>query len=180
MAERDGVAGAAAELVAGLKEAIPAAPEPEQFDLLAFRPSGERLVNDEQVKAEVARTARSGPGRPKGAQNVGTRELKQFICTLLGGRTPVDVRARWLMLEPEELAKRLGCTKAEAFDRQDRIAADLSRYFIAPMAQTDAEGRAVPIMQLVFGNRTMGADGRAPWLDSFEPVEDAETVEPSP
>lgn len=160
-----GTAGAIAELARSVNDQ--AEPPAEQLDLLAAsqRPAAERLSWDgEKLAAEVARTGKAG--RPKGAQNLATRELKQWIVHLLGG-TPQEAMARWAMLQPEELAKRLGCTVAEAFDRQQKIRMELAPYFMARMQPVDDQGRPVPFVALAIGNQVGNANGAAPWAGWF-------------
>ncbi len=161
MAEANGTAGAVAGLLAEARAALP--PEGEQLDLLAAsqRPSGDRLSWDAgKVAGEVERTAKAG--RPKGAQNLATRDLKSWIVRLLGG-TPQEQMARWAMLEPEEMARRLGCTVAEAWDRQQAIRRELAPYFMARMQPVDDQGRPVPLVALSIGGQVGASDGRAPW-----------------
>lgn len=174
MADHHGTAGAVAGLLAQAQDALPA--EAEQLDLLAAsqRPSAERLSwNEEKLAAEVARTGKGG--RPKGAQNLATRELKQWIVHLLGG-TPQEQMARWAMLQPEELAKRLGCTVAEAFDRQQKIRMELAPYFMARMQPVDDQGRPVPFVALAIGGQVGNANGGAPWAAWFN-GQTPETIE---
>lgn len=174
MAEPNGTAGAVAGLLVQAQNALPS--EAEQLDLLATsqRPSAERLSwNDGKLAAEVERTGKAG--RPKGAQNLATRELKTWIVHLLGG-TPQEAMARWAMLEPEELAKRLGCTVAEAFDRQQKIRMELAPYFMARMQPVDDQGRPVPFVALAIGGQVGNANGGAPWATWFN-GQTPETIE---
>lgn len=171
MADTDGTAGVMAELA---KEAQAQLPAPaEQLDLLAAsqRPSSERFhvsspsgrkhfIADGPLAAEIQRTGKAG--RPTGAKNLATRELKEWIVQLLGG-TPQERLARWAMLEPEELARRLGCSVADAFDRQVKILEGLAPYLMAKMVPVDEKGNAVPFIQLVTGGQVQGADGQVPW-----------------
>lgn len=166
MAETDGATGAVAAALSEAKAGMPA--PAEQLDLLAAtqRPSGDRLSWDAgAVAAEVKRTGKAG--RPAGAQNLSTRELKAWIVQLLGG-TPQERMARWVMLEPEELGKRLGCSVADAFDRQVAILKELSPYLMAKMQPVDETGKAVPFIQLVTGGQVQGANGAVPWARFLE------------
>ena len=177
MAENHGTAGAIAELA---REAQAGGSAPaEQLDLLVAsqRPAADRLGwDDGKLAGEIERTGKAG--RPKGAQNLSTRELKAWIVQLLGG-TPQERLARWAMLEPEELARRLGCTVAEAFDRQVKILEGLSPYLMAKMVPVDEDGNAVPFIQLITGGQVQGADGQLPWA-RFLPKLAAETIEVTP
>jgi hypothetical protein len=187
MADHHGVAGAVAEAVREAQATLPA--PAEQLDLLAAsqRPGSERIhvrspsgqrtfVSEERLASEIARTGKAG--RPRGAQNLSTRELKDWIVRLLGG-TPQERLARWAMLEPEELARRLGCTVTEAFDRQVKILEGLSPYLMAKMVPVDEDGNAVPFIQLVTGGQVQGADGQLPWA-RFLPKLKAETIDVTP
>lgn len=163
MADHHGAAGAVAEALVEIRETMPA--DAEQLDLLQAvadtRPSGELIRWDEaKLKAEAERTRKAG--RPKGAQNLVTQEMKRWLVQLLG-RTPQEWRIRWLMIEPEELAKRLGCSVADAFDRQDRIAKELQPYFMAAMQPVDDQGRPVPLVALSIGGQVGQANGATPW-----------------
>lgn len=174
MAEQHGAAGAVAELARSINEQ--AEPAAEQLDLLAVsqRPAAELLRFDQgKLAAEAERTAKAG--RPKGAQNLATRELKDWIVRLLGG-TPQERMARWAMLEPEELAKRLSCSVSDAFDRQQAILKELAPYFMARMQPVDDQGRPVPFVALAIGGQVGNANGGAPWATWFN-GQTPETIE---
>lgn len=161
MADHHGAAGAVAALLDDVRADLPA--EAEQLDLLAAsqRPVGELIRwDDARVAAEAERTRKAG--RPKGAQNLATRELKQWIVQLLGG-TPQERLARWAAMEPEELARRLGCTVQEAWKEQRRIEIELMPYFMARMQPVDDQGRPVPLVALSIGGQVGQANGAEPW-----------------
>lgn len=175
MADRNGTAGAVAGLLAQAQDAMPS--EGEQLDMLATtqRPASQRLhvtspsgkkdfFHEGRLAQEVERSAKAG--RPKGAQNLATRELKDWIVRLLGG-TPQERMARWAMLEPEELARRLNCTVAAAFDRQQAILRELAPYFMARMQPVDDQGRTVPLVALSIGGQVGQANGAQPWSEWF-------------
>ena len=84
--------------------------------------------------------------------------------------------ARWLMLEPEEMAKRLGCKVVEAFDRQQAILKELAPYFMARMQPVDDQGRPVPFVALAIGGHVGNANGGAPWATWFN-GQTPETIE---
>lgn len=179
----------AAGIVAGmLQEASAHIPsEAEQLDMLVAsqRPGSERLhvtspsgkrqrFDGAGLAAEVERTAKAG--RPPGAQNLSTRELRAWVVRLLGG-TPQERLARWCMLEPEELARKLGCSVVEAFDRQIAILKELQPYFMARMAPVDDQGKAVPLINVQLGSSQLGGAGGKPWDEAFFTL-DGEAVEP--
>ncbi|CAM5767144.1 hypothetical protein [Bosea minatitlanensis] len=171
MADHHGSAGVVAEVARELRGEVPS--EAEQLDLLVSenRPAGDLIRWDKaKVAAEAERTRKAG--RPNGAQNLATRELKRWLVQLLG-RTPQEWRVRWLMIQPEELARRLGCSVAEAWDRQDRIAQSLQGYFMANMQPVDDQGRAVPLVALSIGGQVGQANGAQPWSEWFQGAQDA-------
>lgn len=166
MADHHGTAGALSTALTEAKAGLSG--EAEQLDLLAAenRPSVERLRYDAPaLVAEAERTRKAG--RPKGAQNLATQDLKRWLVQLLG-RTPQEWRVRWLMIEPEQVAKRFGMTPKEALEFQDRIARDLQPYFMAAMQPVDDQGRPVPLVALSIGGRVGNANGAAPWAEWFQ------------
>lgn len=174
--------GAAGAVAGVLEQAKAEMPEPaEQLDLLVAenRPSTERLRWDEGALAAEGERARKA-GRPKGAQNLATQDLKRWLVTLLG-RTPQEWRVRWLMVQPEELAKRFGMTAKEALQFQDNIAEKLSPYFMAAMQAVDQNGNPVPLINFNIAGQAVGDDGRPPWLRSFQAAQiEGQAEEPSP
>lgn len=165
MADHHGSAGAVAEVARELRDQ--ADPEAQQLDLLveANRPAGEAIRWDaDKVSAEAQRERKAG--RPKGAQNLATQELKRWLVQMIG-RTPQEWRARWLMMTAEEMAKRLGCSVEAAWEKQDRIAKDLQPYFMAAMQPVDDQGRPVPFVALSVGGQ-VGQAGVKPWAEWFE------------
>lgn len=100
-----------------------------------------------EITAEGERRRKAG--RPPGAQNKATKELREWL--LRGGVLPQKWMADWLSVEPEQLAARLGCTVLEAFDRQARLADSLAPYVMSRMAPSDDKGQAVPIFNFQFG-----------------------------
>jgi hypothetical protein len=119
-------------------------------------------------RAEVAAAARvRGVGRPPGARNLATKQVKEFIVKMFGD--PMIESARWLLHTPASLGRELGITVVEAFDRQQRIREALMPFIHAKIAPVGEDGRAMPFFQLIMGAST-GADraGLAPWLDDPE------------
>ncbi|MBI5112882.1 MAG: hypothetical protein HZA68_13015 [Rhodovulum sp.] len=166
MARDQGVRGAVGAIVAAASAARPA--EPVQMELLP--PGLDGLPETQRARVEPGvRAARAG--RPPGAENKMTREVKDFVRQVMGD--PVIERARWMLHTPESLAAVLGCTKLEAFDRLDRIRAELSRLWYAPAAPVDEDGRPVPTLNLVVGNQVVGtAEAPPPWVYAGGPVVD--------
>jgi hypothetical protein len=116
---------------------------------------------------EAARDRGLKGGRPKGAQNLATRELRAWLLQGMGGRTPQEQLAAWSNLGPEGLAAALGCSKLEAFDRWRGVLEYLGRFFAAPMAPTDGEGKPVPqfVVQIGGASGIVTASGEVapPW-----------------
>lgn len=162
MSGADGVKGAvvgAIEAAAGDLERARAAEAAAQLELLPpsrFEPGS---TSHNQALEKIKRL---GVGRPAGAQNKATREVKDLVRRLFGD--PMVESARYLLHTPETLARELSCPIAEAFDRLERIRADLRRYFYAPLAAVDGDGNAVaPVLNMTFGNGSGPAGGGKPW-----------------
>ncbi len=180
MSGMDGSRGVVAEAVNEAAQIVAARATPEvQDDLFVPAIPDKRLrqhtvkgllvttggLSDAEIAAEGQRQRKAG--RPAGSQNRSTRELREFL--LKTGIVPQQWQMRWLLVEPEDLAKRLGITVAEAFSHQARIAADLAPYMMARMAPTDDKGNAVPFMALLSGQTvimpgsTVPANAPKPW-----------------
>lgn len=119
-------------------------------------------------KGEIEEARRTGlkGGRPKGAQNLMTRELREYLARRMGG-TPQEHLAKWFLLGPAGLAKALHCDLLEAFDRWNRLGVELGRYFMAPMAAADDQGKVAPTFLVTIGGGSgaQAADGSElpPW-----------------
>lgn len=159
---KTGAVGAVIAAAAGA-DAEPAA---DQLDML-MPPTRSNLTASEQRRVETS-VKRDRAGRPPGAQNKATREMLDFVRKLCGD--PLERRFRYAMHTPESLSIVLGCTKLEAFDRLDKMWADLARYFYAQQAQVDGAGHAVaPRLTMVFPGQSAPVTGpagevRPPWL----------------
>lgn len=152
----EGAQGAVGAALTGLAAAIAEARgAAEQLELLPSRTVAGTFEGD-RVRTSVRRR-----GRPSGAQNVATRDMKEF-CRRVFGLDPMLEGFRWLQHSPESLAIELGCTKLEAFDRLESLRKELARYFYAPMQAVDEDGKPVPTFNLVLGDRAPGAQ-RPPW-----------------
>lgn len=163
---KQGKKGAIAGVIAEAAAADATAIEPRetvQLDLIPtrFDPGDSR---HEKLVEAIKRDKR---GRPPGAENITTRQMKAFVLKVFGD--PLLKRFRWLEHTPETMAAELGCTKLEAWDRLDRLAAELSRLFYGTMAPVDGDGNAVvPRLTMTFGGhdaQPIGPDGqrRPPW-----------------
>lgn len=152
-----------------------------QLDMLAdeLRPASVRLSTDKAINAEAERVRRVG--RPRGSLNRSTREVRDFILRILEGLPPQARMARWLALEPEELARRWGCKVVEAVEWQRRASEGLYPYMMPKMVPVDEEGKAVPMVLVNVGNAGIngGNSSQPPWMASLEPIDDAEIVVPA-
>lgn len=169
MGANDGFGGIAREVLAeaGDRSRAATGDQAEQLELVPAptRFGGERAERIQRISVD-ARRAR-GAGRPKGAQNLATRQVREYIRAVFGD--PMEESARWLLHTPETLASELGCTLVEAFDRLETIRRDLRPYFYAKLAPTDQEGRpVVPVFALQIGDRIIGMGDRPPWLEDPE------------
>ncbi len=153
-------AGPGPVLVEAAGEAVRAraAAEGEQ---LAFLPTGiNRETRKGQGLAELVERDRAG--RPPGAQNKATREIRDLCRRLFGDPMLEDFRLA--AHTPESLAQYLGCTKLEAARLLVEIRKDLRRYFYAPVAAVDGDGKPVtPIQMFVGGREVHVTGGAAPW-----------------
>lgn len=133
--------------------------DPAQLELMA--PTRFHPVDDDTRHSQVQELVkRDRAGRPPGAQNRTTRDMLDFIRKTLGD--PMLESARWAMHTPASLAKELGCSIAEAFDRLERIRADLRPYFYAKQAPVDADGKPAPWLTMTFGDQNARPQGLAP------------------
>ncbi len=164
MGKSDGKAAVAAVIAAAAGEAA-AVDQGEQLELM---PAMRASLTDGQVERIETAIKADRRGRPPGAQNKATREMLDFVRKMCGD--PMERRFRYAMHTPETLSIELGCSKLEAFDRLERLWADLSRYFYAQLAQQDGSGNAVaPRLTMVFPGQSAPAvaiDGtvRPPWV----------------
>lgn len=165
MSLKEGISGSVRAALADLGELAAAAPG-EQLDLLAEAPPSRFAADGAELGTR--RTLNQvlqarGHGRPKGAQNLATRDMREFIRRVFGD--PMLETGRWALHTPETLAKELGCSLLEAFDRLQGLRECLLPYFYAKLAPVDNDGRAVvPQFAMVIGGQIMGQE-RPPWMD---------------
>lgn len=153
--------GGVRAIAAAAAEALPR--EDLQLELMPTRFAPDQVQHEEQ--RERVRAA----GRPIGARNLAQKQAVELIRRLFGD--PLVERARWLLHSPESLAVELQCSKLEAFDRQDKIRADLMRYIYAPRAAEDGAGNAVaPTFLMQLGGSGKGGVDAPPWLYEGGPV----------
>lgn len=102
--------------------------------------------------------ARRGPGRPAGAQNRMTKDIRKLILSQY--RHPLVALAEIASLDTLALAAHLGCKPVEALDRQIRAAAEVAPYLAAKQAAVDESGQVVlPMLTLNFGNAAPASVG---------------------
>ena len=143
---------------ASMSIAREAGEQPALFDLPCADPSGE-------IAQAQARGVKGG--RPKGAQNLSTRQLREFLLAKMGGRTPQEQVAQWASLGPEGLARAMFMERAEAFALWLRMQEWLGRYFMAPMVPVDADGKPAPSIVVSIGGQsgivTASGEVNPPW-----------------
>lgn len=163
MGDRSATIAVAAELEAAADAATP--PPAEQLDFLPSRFTGPDDAPEHAL--QVARVRQNRRGRPAGSQNVATKDMLTFCRRVFGD--PVMETFRWAQHTPESLARELGCTKLEAFDRLDAIRARLEKLFYAARAPVDGDGNAIaPSFTLTIGGQSADQDQRPPWLRQHE------------
>jgi len=122
------------------------------------------LLGDQDAATPLGQLTRKppGPGRPVGAQNRMTRDIRKLI--LAKHCHPLQAMAEIYTADAKELAQHLGCKAIEAVQLQLRAAAELAPYLTAKQAAVDDKGNAVmPSLVLSFGagaSAPPAADGR--------------------
>lgn len=141
--------------------------DPEQLALLPPTRFEGSAADEQRAKLEKAHAGRGG-GRPLGAQNRVTVQFRKWLLST--GEDPLESMMRWSMHTPETLAKELGCTIAEAFDRLMSLKDKLAVYLHPRMAPVNDQGQAVPMFQMVFGSGSgvVVRTDQPPWLSDPE------------
>ena len=105
---------------------------------------------------------RSGAGRPAGAQNRVTKDIRRLLLSQF--KHPLVALAEIYSAPTTELAAHLGCKPEAALGVQVRAAAEVAPYLTAKQAAVDDKGAAVmPTLVLNFGasaGAPAGGDGR--------------------
>lgn len=146
VAKRSGIAAAVAEAVDRDEAADEA---PEQLALLPLAPA----------------PTRQG-GRPPGVKNRRTAEFADYVLSRY--RSPIVALAETYSRPVADLAKELGCTRAEAFELQLRAAKEVAPYLHAkqPLG-IEAGGGGVPVVIMATPEMaTMMRDGIGPGSDA--------------
>lgn len=157
--------------------ALAAADEPQAVQMDFLQPVAERieLHHAEAVAANAIEERKRG--RPKGAENLSTRQLREML--IRAGGHPLIHMARYATMTPEEMAIRLRCSVLEAFDRQVAIWDKLAPYVAAKLAPTDEKGNAVPGLMISIGSDGVNshvaarAGSAPPWMAAFRDAEGA-------
>jgi|GEM_PF-3182051 hypothetical protein len=161
------------DLAVSARAAGAAAPAAEQLDFLA--PVAERINRADADAIAANATEERKRGRPKGAENLSSRQLREML--IRAGGHPLIHLARWATMTPEEMARRLDCKVVEAFDRQVAIWDKLAPYVAAKLAPTDEKGNAVPGLVISIGDQAINAGigvsagGSPPWLAAYRDAE---------
>ncbi|CAA0096187.1 Uncharacterised protein [Starkeya nomas] len=123
---------------------IPASGAAAQLDLLG-NPDAETPVGNVIAK-------RQGAGRPAGAQNKVTRDIRRLI--LAKHKHPLLALAEIYSMSVHDLARELGCKPEAALDRQIRAAEAVAPYVAAKQAAVDEHGEtAMPTLVMNFGGQ---------------------------
>lgn len=167
MGAQDGFEGIARGIAAAAAEAG----GDRQLELLDLAPPIRSTGGQaDQVRAQIAEAARvRGRGRPLGAQNLLTKQAKEWITRVVGD--PLIESARWLLHTPASLAKELDCELLEAFRLQQAIREGIMPYMHSKLAPVGEDGRALPLFQLIMGGaEELDQASLAPWLHDPEIV----------
>lgn len=147
-----------------------------QLDLLGNEAAATPLGN-------LVRKA-AGPGRPAGAQNRMTRDIRKLILAKHGH--PLVAIAEIYSADAKELATHLGCKPIEAVHVQLKAAAELAPYLTAKQAAVDDKGNAaMPVLVMNFGapagtpaagdgRRTLSIDAFARDVQQYQQLSEAE------
>ena len=113
-----------------IREAVRAIADPgrrqaAQLDLLPLSPT--EAADPAPAIAPAAGDPTGRGGRPKGALNRSTRELREFFARKY--RSPLEVMFETFSRPVADLARELGCTLLEAFELQQKAAAEAAPYF---------------------------------------------------
>jgi hypothetical protein len=157
-----GKAGVVRALLSGARaeyDAMKRAAEGEQIAL--FEPPT-RLKGARAARFRQAVARRSAAGRPAGAQNLTTKEFRDWLFGR--GVSPLVALMRYAILPPDLLAKELGCSKLEAFREWRILQTELAPFMHAKLAFVDDDGKPVPWLQFnVAGHNVTIASGMTPW-----------------
>lgn len=110
------------------------------------------LLGNEAAETPLGNMTRkqSGPGRPAGAQNRVTRDIRRLLLSQF--KHPLVALAEIYSTDTLALASHLGCKPEAALGVQVRAAAEVAPYLAAKQAAVDDKGAAVmPTLVMNFG-----------------------------
>lgn len=176
MASQEGKRGVLSGIARDLGAAIDAQDPPaEQLDMLSlptrYDASDAARAQEQRRIVEIDQRAR-GVGRPKGSRNKSTRDLIEYARRI--GADPMLWLLRWSQHTPETLARELGCSRAEAFDRLHALHRDMRKVFIADAVPVDDDGKPLPQFNLSFAGgvavqvNALAGQPVPPWLTDPE------------
>lgn len=100
----------------------------ETLDLFT---DADAAARDPREAARQALEAGRRAGRPRGSSNKRTAKWRDYLTSRYAH--PLEVLASTISRTPAELAAELGCTRLEAFQLQQRAAAELAPYMESKM-----------------------------------------------
>lgn len=120
----------AVKAAAGEVRATHTAARGEQLDLIA---APTRFNDARGDHLQLALREHHGPGRPAGAENLATKEFREYL--LARGVSPLMQIMRWSTHTPTSLAAELKCTRLEAFRLLMDLWGELAPYLHQKMPQ---------------------------------------------
>ena len=126
MSADEGKRGVVRDAIAAAADEHNGVVEATRGEALELFPAPTRFSGGRATHLQLALRARNGPGRPAGAQNLGTKEFREY---LLGrGVSPLQRIMEWSMHTPTSLAAELQCSRLEAFDRLKDLWSELAPF----------------------------------------------------
>lgn len=147
----------------------------EAGEIGGFEREPELPLGPTNAQRATAAAGYRGPGRPPNSRNRRTAEMLEYLRSK-GYADPLEVLAATCSRPAWELAAEIGCTVAEAFDRQQWAADKMLPYWHskAPI-EIDAKGALVAPLVMLLGDSAQAAamtfDGTTMTLDPV-PIED--------
>jgi len=129
---------------------------------LGMFPVPSRFTGKRREALQGAIEHRRKAGRPAGARNKSTEELRRYL--LARGADPLQCLVEWSLHTPTSLAAELQCTRLEAFDRLKDLWKEAAPFFYGKAVSVDGEGNAVPFFQMNFGGAQGPGQALPPWL----------------
>lgn len=127
----DHTSGLASAVAAAVDAAGPARLPLADVETLDLFTDPARAAADPREAARQALEAGRRSGRPRGSSNKRTAKWRDYLTSRYAH--PLEVLASTISRTPAELAAELGCTRLEAFQLQQRAAAELAPYMESKM-----------------------------------------------